>query len=90
MKKNNVIIFLVLIGIVLSIVFYRIATSEKYLTVEEVKTEALEKCKHNDFEGAFNFLNSELDKNPNCANEMKGREGLIHMRDRIFQVKDIE
>jgi hypothetical protein len=89
MKKNSVFIFLVLIGLIISFVFYRVVTSDEYLTVEEVKSQALEKCKTNDYDGAFNFLSEQLDKNPNCEDGMKGREELIEIRDRVFRVKDI-
>ncbi len=90
MKKNKVIVFLVLIGIILFTIFYRVVSSDKPLKIEEVKTQTLEKCKQNDYEGAFNFLNTELDRNPNCQDGMKGRDELIKMRDRIFKVKDIK
>lgn len=89
MRKNRVLLFLLAISVLLGLTFYIIANQEKFLSWEEVKNEAITKCETKDYEDAFNYLNNELETNPNCDDGTKGRTNLVELRDRIFKVKGI-
>jgi hypothetical protein len=87
MKKNRTIFFLFVVFILLIIVFVMMLGDSKTQTLEQVKKDVLEKCKQENYEDAFNFLNDILVEDPNFAKGKPGREELEKMRDRIYKVK---
>ena len=90
MRKNRTAYFLIIVFITILGIFYVMINRENNSkTIEEVKSKTLEYCKQNNYEDAFNFINTELSGNENCSDGKPGTEYLRKLRDRILKVKQI-
>ena len=90
MRKNRVLIFLLIIAVVLGFVFYKISNGKEYLTFDKVKEEVISKCEDNQYDDASKYIEKELNDNPNIAANSDEREELKKMNERILKVKAIQ
>ena len=89
MRKNRVLIFLLIIAVVLGFVFYKISNGKEYLTFDKVMEEAIGKCENNQFEDSYSYIDKELKDNPNFETSSKEKDSLKVIQTRIYNIKDI-